>query len=77
MPKAEIVNNIRRLRFERGEMTQQALAEQVGCTRQTIVVLEQGRYVPSLVLALRIARVFGAKVEDVFSLDDRKDAWGV
>lgn len=77
MPKAEIVNNIRRLRFEHGELTQQALAEQVGCTRQTIVVLEQGRYVPSLLLALRIARVFGAKIEDVFALDDRKDAWGV
>lgn len=71
MAKAEILNNIRRLRFERGEMTQQALAEEVGCTRQTIVVLEQGRYVPSLLLALRIARVFGARVEDVFSLDDR------
>jgi putative transcriptional regulator len=77
MPKAEILNSIKRLRFEHGEMTQQALAERVGCTRQTIVLLEQGRYVPSLVLALRIARVFGSKVEDVFSLDDRKDAWGV
>lgn len=77
MPKAEIVNNIRQLRFQQGEMTQQALADRVGCTRQTIIVLEQGRYVPSLLMALRIARVFGVKVEDVFTLDDREDARGV
>lgn len=69
MPRAEIRNQIRRLRFENGEMTQQTLAERAGCTRQTIVVLEQGRYVPSLLLALRIARVFGVPVETVFQLD--------
>jgi len=51
-------------------MTQQALADQVGCTRQTILLLEQGRYVPSLALALRIARVFGRAVEDVFRLEE-------
>jgi putative transcriptional regulator len=68
--KAEIRNQIRRMRFERGEMTQQALAERVGCTRQTIVVLEQGRYVPSLLMAFRIARVFGVNVEEVFQLED-------
>ena len=70
MPKAEISNAIRRLRFEHGEMSQQALADQVGCTRQTILLLEQGRYVPSLALALRIARVFGMQVEEVFQLED-------
>lgn len=70
MPRAEISNSIRRLRFEQGEMSQQALAERVGCTRQTILLLEQGRYGPSLVLALRIARVFGRKVEEVFQLND-------
>ncbi len=64
-----IRNRIRQLRFARGEMTQQALAEQAGCTRQTIILLEQGRYVPSLLLALRIARVFGVTVEEVFALD--------
>ena len=66
MPKAEISNEIRRLRFEFGEMTQAALAEQVGCSRQTIVLLEQGRYAPSLALAFRIARVFGRTVDGVF-----------
>ncbi len=70
MPKAEITNEIRRLRFEHGEMTQQALADLAGCTRQTILLLEQGRYVPSLALALRIARVFGRAVEDVFRLEE-------
>ena len=69
MAKAAIRNQIRRMRFEHGEMTQQTLAERVGCTRQTIVALEQGRYVPSLLLALRIALVFRVKVEEVFQLE--------
>jgi putative transcriptional regulator len=67
--KAEIRNQIRRMRFEHGEMTQQALAERAGCTRQTIVVLEQGRYVPSLLLAMRIAQAFDVRVEEVFQLE--------
>jgi putative transcriptional regulator len=71
MPKAEISNQIRRLRFEHGELTQQELAERVGCSRQTIVLLEQGRYVPSLVLAMRIARIFRLAVEEVFTLEEQ------
>jgi putative transcriptional regulator len=70
VPKAEITNQIRRLRFDHDEMTQQELAERAGCSRQTIVLLEQGRYVPSLSLALKIARIFGADVESVFQLDE-------
>lgn len=66
MAKAEIDNQIRRLRFEHGEMTQQELADTVGCSRQTIVLLEQARYVPSLALAFQIARTFGLRVDDVF-----------
>ena len=61
-----VTNEIRRLRFERGEMTQQALAEACGVTRQTIIALEAGRYAPSLELAFRIARAFEVGVEDVF-----------
>lgn len=61
-----ISNTIRTLRFQTGEMTQAALAEKVGVTRQTIVAIEQGRYSPSLEVAFRIARVFGAPLEDVF-----------
>ncbi len=69
MAKAEITNRIRKLRFEHGEMTQQGLADRVGCTRQTIFVLEHGRYVPSLSLAFRIARTFGLTVEEVFQYE--------
>lgn len=68
MAKADITNCIRRLRFEHGEMTQQELADRVDCSRQTIVVLEGSQYVPSLALALRIARVFGRNVEEVFEM---------
>jgi putative transcriptional regulator len=66
MAKAEIRNRVRALRFEHDEMTQQQLAERAGCTRQTIVMLEQGKYVPSLALAFRIARTFGMTLEETF-----------
>ena len=70
MAKAEIKNQVRRLRFENGEMTQQELADRSKCTRQTIVALEQGKYVPSLALAFRIARVFGVSIDDVFEYQE-------
>lgn len=63
-------NTIRRLRFEHGEMTQQALADRTGVTRQTIIAVEQGKYAPSLALAFRIARAFRKPLEDVFQFDD-------
>ena len=62
-----ITNTIRKLRFERNEMTQQDLAERVGVTRQTINAIELGKYSPSLEVAFRIATVFGVRLEDVFS----------
>ena len=64
-------NNIRRLRFDNNEMTQQALADKAGVTRQTIIAIEQGKYAPSLPLAFRIARAFGVGVEDVFQFDEQ------
>jgi putative transcriptional regulator len=70
MPTARIGNRIRRLRFDHDEMTQQELASRVGCTRQTIIALEQGKYVPSITLAFRIARAFGVTVEDVFQYEE-------
>jgi len=73
MSEGTIRSRIRRFRFEHGEMTQQELAERAGCTRQTIGALEQGGYVPSLALAFRIARVFGAGVEDVFQFEDGRE----
>jgi putative transcriptional regulator len=64
-----LANRIRRLRFDNGEMTQQALAERVGVTRQTIIALEGGKYAPSLLLAFRLAAAFGVRVEDVFQYE--------
>jgi len=67
MAKGNISNNIRRLRFNANEMTQQELADEVGTSRQTIVAIEKGNYSPSLELAFRIALVFNTTVDDVFS----------
>lgn len=66
MTGTHLSNTIRRLRFEQGEMSQEALAHAVGVSRQTVIALEAGRYAPSLELAFRIARVFRVGVEDVF-----------
>ena len=66
MAKSEIRNNIRRLRFENSEITQQQLADRVGVTRQTIIAIEAGKYAPSLPLAFKIARTFGVQIEDIF-----------
>ena len=70
MTGTPLSNHIRRLRFEHGEMTQEALAREVGVTRQTIIALEAGKYAPSLELAFRIARAFGVGVEEVFHWRD-------
>jgi putative transcriptional regulator len=69
MNKEQLSNQIRRLRFDAGEMTQQTLAERVGVTRQTIIAIEQGNYTPSLTLAMKIARTFNKTVEEVFKLE--------
>ena len=66
MTGTPIDNVIRKLRFEHGEMTQQALADACGITRQTVIALEGGKYAPSLELAFRIAQAFGVGVEHVF-----------
>ena len=69
-PKGPILRNqIRRLRFDHGEITQQALAEKVHVARQTIIALESNQYAPSLLLAYRIARTFGVPIEQVFQYD--------
>ena len=70
MSSYKIKSSIRSLRFYNNEMTQQELAEKVKCTRQTIAALEQGQYSPSLILAHRIAKVFGKSIEDVFEIND-------
>ncbi|MBK8374234.1 MAG: helix-turn-helix transcriptional regulator [Sphingomonadales bacterium] len=63
-------NQIKTLRFLKGEMTQADLGDRVGVTRQTIAAIEQGKYSPSLEVAFRIARVFGKPLEDVFHWAD-------
>jgi len=61
-----IRNEIRKLRFEHNEMTQQELADRIGVTRQTVNAIEQGKYSPTLEAAFRIAQVFGLPLERVF-----------
>ena len=65
--------NLRKLRFERGELSQQQLADMVGVSRQTIVAIEKGDYAPSVRLALLLAARLETKVENLFILED-KDA---
>ena len=69
MNKLSIGNNLRKLRFNHGEMTQEQLAEKIGVTRQTIVSIEKGKYLPSLELAFLIAVAFNVKLEEVFFLE--------
>lgn len=64
--KSSISNNIRKLRFEHDEMTQQALADAIGVTRQTVFAIEKGKYSPSLEVAFRIAEVFSVTLDEVF-----------
>ncbi|WP_053375986.1 helix-turn-helix transcriptional regulator [Paenibacillus sp. FJAT-27812] len=73
MGKLLISNNVRKLRFNHNEMTQQQLAEKAGVTRQTIVALEQGKYSPSLELAFRIAFVFSLPLEEVFFIENKEE----
>ena len=69
MGSDRLSNQVRRLRFENGEMTQQQLADRVGVTRQTIIAIESGKYAPSLPLAFRLARTFRVSVETVFQYE--------
>ncbi len=70
MSTTPVGNHIRRLRFDRDEMTQGELAERAGITRQTVIALEAGKYAPSLELAFRIARAFGREIGEVFYWKD-------
>lgn len=74
MGKSNIHNQIRRLRFDADEMTQQQLADMVGASRQTIIAIEKGNYSPSLELAFRITNVFKADIGAVFSYEQVKSA---
>jgi putative transcriptional regulator len=71
--KCHIRNNIRKLRFENDEMTQQALADKIGVTRQTVMAIEAGKYSPTLELAFRIAEVFKVSLERVFQYEPAEE----
>jgi len=62
-------NKIRYFRFMNKEMTQQELADWVGVARQTIIAIEKGAFNPSVKLALKMAKIFGVTVEEIFALD--------
>ena len=66
-------NRIRRLRFEHSETTQQQLADAVGVARQTINSIEKGKFNPSVLLALRVARFFGCSLDEVFYLQEEEE----
>jgi len=65
-----ITNRVREFRERHGQMSQAALGEAIGVTRQTVVAIEKGHYSPSLESAFRIARLFGVGIEDVFGWDE-------
>ena len=64
-----LLNQLKLMRVAKGDLTQQDLADRVGCSRQTIHSIEAGKFVPSVELAMKIARALNAKVEELFSLD--------
>lgn len=68
-----VTNEIRRFRFQTGEMTQAELADRIGVTRQTVIAIEQGRYSPSLEMAFQIARAFRVPLDEVFQYADTQE----
>ncbi|RLG82832.1 MAG: transcriptional regulator [Thermoprotei archaeon] len=68
-----MTNRLRELRAKY-RMSQEELARQVGVTRQTIIAIENGKYLPSLKLAFKIAKVFGMKIEDIFIYNEEEDS---
>lgn len=66
--KITLENNIKKERFALNDLTQEELANAVQVSRQTIISIEKGKYVPSVLLALKIARHFNKPLEDVFFL---------
>ena len=68
MSERRLINHVREHRYRAGEMTQKELADRAGVSRQSIIAVEQGKFRPSVELALRLAEVFGVRVEDLFEL---------
>ncbi len=70
--KEKIINKVREFRVDAG-LTQAELASRVGVSRQSIISIEKGQYIPSLPLALKIARLFGTSTDAVFKLEESSD----
>ncbi len=70
LKKAELKNKVKGYRAMQGDLTQQQLADLVGCSRQTIISIETSKFVPSVELALKLANALKVKVEDIFSLEE-------
>ncbi len=68
--KGVLENKLKEFRFKRGQLTQEQLADALGVSRQTILAIEHGKFNPSVVLALRLARFFGSTVEEIFMLGE-------
>ncbi|MBF4693398.1 helix-turn-helix transcriptional regulator [Fusibacter ferrireducens] len=66
-------NNVRKYRFEQGELTQQELANEVNVTRLTIHSIETGKFMPSTLLAIKLAKFFGKSVEEIFYIIEDED----
>lgn len=66
-------NNVRRFRFENNEMSQQKLADLVGVTRMTIYSIEKEKYIPSALIALKMAQVFNTTVEELFYIRNNEN----
>lgn len=69
--KGEVIIKVKKFRMERG-LTQEELAHKVGVSRQSIISIEQGRYIPSLPLALKFAEFFHCSTEELFQLKEKK-----
>ena len=68
----KIKNRLKEWRVKKGDITQEELAKAVGVSRQTIIAIEKGKYTPSLLLAFKLSRYFGVKIEDIFYLTDNE-----
>lgn len=73
MIRLRLGNNLRRCRFDHDEISQEELAKAIGVTRQTIFSIEKAKFAPSTLLALKLARFFGKKVEDIFYIIEDDD----
>ncbi|MFZ0455596.1 MAG: helix-turn-helix transcriptional regulator [Ignavibacteriaceae bacterium] len=74
MKNTALTNNIRKLRFNNSEMTQQDLADKLNVSRQTVIAIEAGKYSPSLELAFRIAEIFNVPLDEVFQYNPGKSS---